>query len=120
GLTVSGIPPTPPPAAAVSVHAPNDKPAVGLESVEAKDSRLPPVEDVTDAERAQQADVIVKLSGDAERERRQRRQDPAEDDPDAPAEEPLVLAGARPDQQRHLAEFDAPPAAPGTLLDQTI
>ncbi|MET0379939.1 MAG: hypothetical protein ABW049_13185, partial [Spongiibacteraceae bacterium] len=81
---MSTIPSGPPPIQQiVPSHSPIGKPAVGLESVADKDRVLPPVEDATEAERLHHRDVIVKLSGDKEREQRdpQQQAPAAEDEP---------------------------------------
>lgn len=133
---MSTIPSGPPPIQqVVPAHASIGKPAVGLESVADKDRVLPPVEDATEAERLHHRDVIVKLSGDAEREQSQ-RQSKQQEDPsfhnqqqdmvqaDASTESPAVTTtipvGANPYQALHLAEFEAHTLPPGSLLDQKI
>lgn len=133
---MSTIPSGPPPIQqSVPAHAAIGKPAVGLESVADKDRVLPPVEDATDAERLHHRDVIVKLSGDAEREQSQREGEQQENPPsknqhadtlpaDASAERSAVTTvipvGANPYQALHLAEFEAHTLPPGSLLDQKI
>jgi hypothetical protein len=133
---VSTIPSGPPPIQqVVPAHASIGKPAVGLESVADKDRVLPPVEDATDIERLHHRDVIVKLSGDAEREPSQREgeqqenpqsknQQPDTLQSDASTEQSVVTTGipvaANPYQALHLAEFEAHTLPPGSLLDQKI
>lgn len=124
---MSTIPSGPPPIQQiVPAHAAIGKPAVGLESVADKDRVLPPVEDATEAERLHHRDVIVKLSGDAERESSQRDDAPPENPQtdevatDAVPAIAITPLGANPYQARHLADFEVHVLPPGSLLDQKI
>ncbi len=113
--TIAGGPP--PVSHSLPVHGPIGKPAVGLESVADKGALLPPVEDATETERLHQRDVVVKLSGDPDREQRESQE---REQSDEEAAEAVVLAGAKPHQARQLAEFDAPVLPPGSLFDQSV
>lgn len=116
---MSTIPAGPPPVPiTVPTHAPIGKPAVGFESVAAKDRTLPPVENAAAAEHPEQHDVVVRLSGDGDDQRRRRHRDEPDSAEPAAPEQSMQPAAAR--RAPRFIDGEAFALPPGSLLDQTI
>jgi hypothetical protein len=133
--SIGGVPPVT--FQTLPAHTPLGKPTVGLDSVNDRDSPLPPVEESEEAERLRHRDVVVKLrdehgqqhhqeqpSGDTPPQDQTDREHAAEQSLEAQLNPAAQTAPVLPVpaiyQARHLGEFEQNILPPGSLLDQQV